>query len=175
MELNEENVFNAPSNPILFIIYSSFIVHPHMKLTFYIQSNSSDYTLKGSLYQISNEGGREVVAYTSYSFKEGQLTYPYLKSKAERKADKTDKKINPVEFEFGNQLLVRSHYQYQAEARTIKKLFLIYKGVLFTFHGEPATNSYAIGDEKGVELSTKNIINLKAYKVLLNELNLSVW
>ncbi|KAG5892734.1 hypothetical protein JTB14_001105 [Gonioctena quinquepunctata] len=174
MELNDESVFNALSNPILFIIYRNFIVHPDMKFTFYIESDSSDYALGGSLYQMSNEEEREVVAYTSKTFKEGQSTYPYLKSKAERKADKAFKKINPVEFEFGNQVLVRSHYQYSAEAKTIKKFFLIYKGVLFTFYEEPALNSYVISDEKGVDSSTENIIHLKAHKVLLNELNPSV-
>ncbi|KAG5871328.1 hypothetical protein JTB14_034351 [Gonioctena quinquepunctata] len=87
---------------------------------------------------MSNEGEREVVAYTSSTFNEGQLTYPYLKSEAERQFDKADKKINPEKFEFGNQILVTTHYQYPARARTIKKFFLIYKGVLFTFYGEPA-------------------------------------
>ncbi|KAG5875873.1 hypothetical protein JTB14_012733 [Gonioctena quinquepunctata] len=41
------------------------------------KSDSSDYALGGSLHQMGDEGKREVVAYTSYTFKEGQLTYPY--------------------------------------------------------------------------------------------------
>ncbi|KAG5889766.1 hypothetical protein JTB14_003860 [Gonioctena quinquepunctata] len=81
MELNDESVFNAPSDSILFI-YRNSIVPPDMKLTFYIQSDSSDYALGGSLYQMSNEEEREVVAYTSSTSNEGQLTYPDLKSEA---------------------------------------------------------------------------------------------
>ncbi|KAG5886588.1 hypothetical protein JTB14_011300 [Gonioctena quinquepunctata] len=51
------------------------IVHPDFNHTFYIQCDSSDYALGGSLYQLSNEGERQVVAYTCSTFKGSQLTY----------------------------------------------------------------------------------------------------
>ncbi|KAG5883309.1 hypothetical protein JTB14_008596 [Gonioctena quinquepunctata] len=102
-----------------------------------------------------------------------ELACTNLKSKAKLRADKANKKIKPVEFEIGTQVLVRTHYQSSAEERTIKKFFLLYKGPFYILR-RAGPNSYVVGDEKGVELSTENIINLKAYKVLLNGLNPSV-
>ncbi|KAG5886587.1 hypothetical protein JTB14_011299 [Gonioctena quinquepunctata] len=102
-----------------------------------------------------------------------ELACTNLKSKAKRRADKANKKIKPVEFEIGTQVLVRTHYQSSAEERIIKKLFLLYKGPFYILR-RAGPNSYVVGDEKGVELSTEHIINLEAYKVLLNGLNPSV-
>ncbi|KAG5862727.1 hypothetical protein JTB14_022799 [Gonioctena quinquepunctata] len=96
-----------------------------------------------------------------------ELACTNLKSKATLRADKANEKIKPVEFEIGTQVLVRTHYQSSAEERTIKKSFLLYKGPFYILR-RAGPNSYVVGDEKGVELSTENIINLKAYKVLLN-------
>ncbi|KAG5866283.1 hypothetical protein JTB14_019327 [Gonioctena quinquepunctata] len=60
------------------------------------QSDSSDYALGSTLYQRSDEGEREVVAHTSSTSKNGRLTYPYLKSKAERPTDKADKRVESI-------------------------------------------------------------------------------
>ncbi|KAG5870692.1 hypothetical protein JTB14_003890 [Gonioctena quinquepunctata] len=58
------------------------IVHPDLNRTFYIQCDSSDYALEGSLYQLSNEGERQVVAYTSSTSKGSQLTYTTTEKEA---------------------------------------------------------------------------------------------
>ncbi|KAG5860990.1 hypothetical protein JTB14_030788 [Gonioctena quinquepunctata] len=102
-----------------------------------------------------------------------ELACTNLKSKAKLRADKANKRIKPVEFEIGTQILVRTHYQSSAEERTIKKFFLLYKGPFYILR-RAGPNSYVVGDGKGVELSTEKIINSKAYKVLLNGLNPSV-
>ncbi|KAG5869851.1 hypothetical protein JTB14_032843 [Gonioctena quinquepunctata] len=89
-----------------------------------------------------------------------ELACTNLKSKAKLRADKANKKIKPVEFEIGTQILVRTHYQSSAEERTIKKFFLLYKGPFYILR-RAGPNSYVVGDGKG-------------YKVLLNVLNPSI-
>lgn len=54
------------------------MVHPDFQQTFYIESDSSDYAIGGRLYQISKEGHKEVIAYTSTTLKGNQIGYTVI-------------------------------------------------------------------------------------------------
>nr|CAH7750004.1 unnamed protein product [Callosobruchus chinensis] len=54
---------------------TTLMVHPHYDKTFFIQCDASDYAVAGSLFQLSEEGERQVIAYTSATLKGSQLRY----------------------------------------------------------------------------------------------------
>lgn len=94
-----------------------------------------------------------------------ELAYNNLLTKAERRAARANKGVTPVNFEVGDLVLTRTHYQSSAADKTIKKFFLIYEGP-YKIIRKAGPNSYIIGDLGGNELSKQNVVNLKAYKVL---------
>lgn len=66
-------------------------------------------------------------------------------------------------------MLVRTHYQSSALDKTIKKFFLLYE-CPFHIIRSAGPNSFMIGDDRGVEISKQNVINLKPFRVMSDTL-----
>nr|CAI5835658.1 unnamed protein product [Callosobruchus analis] len=89
-------------------------------------------------------------------------------SKAEKRANKFNSTIKPVQFAVGDQVLIRTHRQSSLLDRTIRKFFLLYEGP-FVISRVAGPNSYEIHDLEGRFHSKQNIVNLKGYKSPLND------
>lgn len=85
-----------------------------------------------------------------------------MRSKANRRKINHDSKIKAVQFNVGDQVLVRTHPQSSSQDSTIRKLFLLYEGP-YTVLSSAGPNSYIISDDRKTK---QNIVNLKLYKSL---------
>lgn len=86
-----------------------------------------------------------------------------LRTKAARRIEKHNAKVNPINFEVGDKVLVKSHRLSSAEDKTIKKLFLLYEGP-YKVLSNAGPNCYVIDKGEGLEVSKQNVINLKRYR-----------
>lgn len=68
----EKEAFNAVKRGFL---DATTVSHPDFKRGFFVQCDSSDYAIGGSLYQMSDNQERNVIAYTSITLKGSQLAY----------------------------------------------------------------------------------------------------
>lgn len=93
------------------------------------------------------------------------LAYERLRSKIEKRKQQHSQKYNAVTFQVGEKVLVKSHPQSSAEARTIKKFFLLFEGPFYIVR-QAGPNSYVVADATGKEMGKHNIVNLKSYKTL---------
>lgn len=82
---------------------------------------------------------------------------------------KFNEKLKPVTFNPGDQVLIRTHRQSSLMDKTIKKFFLLYEGPYLVLR-VAGPNSYDIGDAEGRELGKHNVVNLKPYKALREDL-----
>ncbi|VEN36010.1 unnamed protein product [Callosobruchus maculatus] len=68
----EKEAFDQVKNAYLDV---TMVAHPDFNKAFYIQCDSSGYAIGGSLFQLSEDGERQVIAYTSCTLKGSQLGY----------------------------------------------------------------------------------------------------
>lgn len=88
-----------------------------------------------------------------------------MRTRAEKRADKANKNIKPINLDIGDAVLIRTHCQSSAHDRTIKKFFLIYEGPYYVLD-KAGPNSYIVGNQDGTSKSKQNIVNIKNYKFL---------
>lgn len=97
----------------------------------------------------------------------------YVKERVSKQAAKRiakfNEKLKPVTFSPGDQVLLRTHRQSSLLDKIIKKLFLLYEGPYRVLR-VAGPKSYYIGDAEGRELGKNNVVNLKPYKALCEDL-----
>nr|CAH7759639.1 unnamed protein product [Callosobruchus chinensis] len=107
---------------------TTLMVHPHYDKTFFIQCDASDYAVAGSLFQLSEEGERQVIAYTSATLKDeySKLRLNFDNMREDQMADKwiTDK-IKCLEDLQGSVAILS-----EKQAR-ICEWFVMHRGILF--------------------------------------------
>lgn len=90
--------------------------------------------------------------------------------KCNLRSAKANAKRDPITFEEGARVLVKTHHQSSAEEHTIRKFFLLYEGPYYVLQ-QLGPNSYLIGDELGRAIAKQNVMNLKLYKMPMVECN----